>query len=105
MQRRKKMRNTVESISSWIFSYAIISAILGGALVACIVLLAFVSGGESATAMAVTAQKNIMPWFILCAAVAVGAGLVNFYCTQIHALSLTDHQDEEVETEKIIKER
>ena len=82
------MRQKVDELTKSLFSMFILIAIAGGVVVFCMLLIAIIIGGDAGAKLAVDANKVYMPYFIKSATVAVAAGLVNFYATKFHALSL-----------------
>lgn len=85
------MRQKIVELTKSIFSIFILIAIAGGVIVFCMLLLGIIIGGEAGGNLAVSANKVYMPHFIKCATVAMTAGLINFYATRLHTLSLDEH--------------
>lgn len=82
------MKKRIEGIVSAIFSLFILIAILGGGVVFLMFAAALVVGGELGSSIAVSAKSLVMPYFIRAATIGTLAGLVSFYLTGLHALSI-----------------
>ncbi len=80
------MKNTIQSI----FSIATMFAVAGGFVVFLLFFVAIIIGGETGESMALFANKGLMPYFIRGASVASFAGLIYFYMTKEHALTMTE---------------
>lgn len=88
------MKEKLQSVISAVFSLFIIIAILGGGIVFCMFVIALIIGGDVGASLASNASKVVMPYFIRSASIAVLAGLVSFYITKEHALSLEENGKE-----------
>jgi hypothetical protein len=78
----------LEHILKSIFSIFVFVAIVGSAITFVIFLAAFIIGGEGGEKLAVDASKLYLPYFIRAATIAVASGLLMFYTTGDHALSI-----------------
>ncbi|SCZ79921.1 hypothetical protein [Acidaminobacter hydrogenoformans] len=82
------MKKRIEDVVSAIFSIFILIAILGGGIVFLMFAAALIVGGEMGSSIAVSAKSVVMPYFIRAATIGTLAGLVSFYLTGLHALSI-----------------
>lgn len=82
------MKKRMEDVVSAIFSLFILIAILGGGIVFLMFAGALIVGGEVGNSIAVSAKSMVMPYFIRAATIGTLAGLVSFYLTGMHALSI-----------------
>lgn len=82
------MREKLQNIVSAVFSVFTLIAILGGGVVFLMFVLSLVIGGETGEFIALSARKTVMPYFIRSATVGTLAGLISFYTTGLHALSI-----------------
>lgn len=82
------MKDKIENILKLIFSLFIMIAMLGGALVFLMFLVALIVGGDLGASIAVNARNLVMPYFIRFASIAVFAGLIFSYLKGKHGLSL-----------------
>ena len=73
-----------------IFGVFVSISILGGVLVFVAYMIGIIVGGDSGTALMATAHSKWVPYFIKTAASAVMIGLVVFYVTGKHTLSLRE---------------
>lgn len=89
------MREKINKVLLSIFSVFILIAIAGGGIVFLMFVAAILVGGNTAETLAVNANKLYMPCFIKAASIGVMAGLLSFYITKSHALSLNDEDIEE----------
>lgn len=78
------------SILRKIFSFCAILAVVGGAIIFFIYVVALVIGGDSGESLAVMNKDTIMPIFIRIAAISVLVGLVDSYVHNTHAFSIND---------------
>ncbi|MEW8973666.1 MAG: hypothetical protein AB2375_05665 [Tissierellaceae bacterium] len=85
---REKLEKSVRSI----FSITLIIAILGGGVIFFMFIVALIMGGTLGESLATNASKIIMPYFIRFASISVLAGLVSFYITGEHTLSLNEEE-------------
>lgn len=83
---KEKRGKIIESI----FSIALVIAITGGGVIFCMFMIALVIGGSTAESIATSASKIVMPYFIRSASIAVLCGLISFYISGNHTLSLDD---------------
>lgn len=86
------MKKTIKEIIKSTFSISIIIAILGGGIIFCMFMVAIIVGGECGELLAKSASKEIMPYFIRAASVAIISGLIPLYITGEHVLSLRENQ-------------
>ncbi|MFY9214785.1 MAG: hypothetical protein ACOXZT_06705 [Tissierellaceae bacterium] len=84
------MRESIMKFVQNLFSIATLIAVLGGAVVFTMFLVGIIIGGDSGTSLAVNAKGIVMPYFIRCAAVAVLAGLIHYYASGEHALTMDE---------------
>ena len=73
-----------------IFGVFVSISILGGVLVFVAYMIGIIVGGDSGTALMATAHSKWVPYFIKTASIAVMIGLVVFYVTGKHTLSLRE---------------
>lgn len=85
------MRENISKFSESVFSIFTLLAVVGGGVVFVMFVLGILIGGETGTSLAVNAKSTVMPMFIRFAAVAVLAGLINYYSTGDHALTMDDN--------------
>lgn len=85
------MRDKLEAICKSIFSLMGIIAIAGGNVVFIMLVIALIKGGEAGTNLAIMANKQIMPYFIKAATIAVMSGLIIFYVRKEHSLSIENN--------------
>lgn len=88
------MKEKIQNIINAVFSFFIIIAILGGGIIFCMFIIALIIGGDTGASLSSSASKVVMPYFIRAASIAVLAGLVSFYITGQHALSLEEENKE-----------
>lgn len=86
------MKAKTKQITKSVFSISIILAILGGGVIFCIFMIALIIGGVLGELLAINASKVIMPYFIRVASIAVLFGLISFYITGKHTLSLEEKE-------------
>ena len=84
------MRESIQKFVKNVFSVATLIAVLGGGVVFVMFLAGIIIGGDSGTSLAVNAKNIVMPYFIRCAAVAVLAGLIHYYASGEHALTMEE---------------
>jgi len=87
------MKANIQKFIEAIFSISLIIAILGGGVIFIMFMIALVIGGASGEALATNASGVVMPYFIRAAAIAVLCGLISFYLTGKHTLSLEDGEE------------
>lgn len=75
-------------MTSAVFSVFILIAILGGGIIFLMFVISLVVGGETGALIAVSAKTKVMPYFIRSAAIGALAGLISFYITGLHTLSI-----------------
>lgn len=84
------MRDKFIKILEYIFGVCMAFAIAGGGIIFLIMIISFIIGGGSGEALADAGMKTYMPLFIRGASVAVLAGLLIFYISGRHKLTLSD---------------
>lgn len=82
------MKNKIQDIFNWLFSFFIIIAILGGGIILIMFIIAMILGGDMGEKIATSASNIVMPYFIKSAAIAILAGLISIYINGSHSLSL-----------------
>lgn len=82
------MREKLLNILEYIFSIAILIAVLGGGLVFLLHLIGLIIGGDTGSSISVFATRELMPYFIQTASLGMFAGLFTFYINKEHHLSL-----------------
>lgn len=97
------MKNKLDSILKSIFSIFILIALAGGGVVFLLFIGALIVGGEKGAEIALNSKNMVMPFFIKSATVAVAAGLISFYNSKEHTLSLEDKDEieESIEAEEV----
>lgn len=83
------MIKQLEAFLKAVFSIFIMIAIAGGVITFFIFMAALIIGGKGGEKMAVDAAKVYLPYFIKSASLAVMSGLLLFYISNSHTLSLT----------------
>ncbi len=86
------MRDLLNNIGKSIFSIFIIIAIAGGGIVFALFVIAIIIGGETGNSLALVAKNDIMPIFIRSAAISMVGGLLNFYASGNHELTMDDNK-------------
>ena len=76
------------NILEYIFSITVLIALFGGGVVFILHLIALIIGGDMATSISVFATDGLMPYFIRIATVGILSGLITFYISKEHHLSL-----------------
>lgn len=84
------MRNFLNNIGKSVFSIFIMIAIAGGGVIFAMFLVAIIIGGEVGNTLALSAKSTVMPIFIRCAAVSMVGGLLKFYASGSHELTMDD---------------
>lgn len=84
------MREKLESVLTNIFGIFISISVLGGILIFLTYVVGMIVGGELGASFMVTAWKSWVPYFIKSATIGVLAGLLLFYVTGKHSLSLKE---------------
>ena len=92
------MKKRIEQFLESIFSIFVMIAIIGGAVVFALYLIAMILGGESGANLALAVKDSVLPYFIRSAAIAMAAGLISFYLTKMHALSLSIEKEKKEES-------
>lgn len=92
------MKEKLEKFVTNVFGVFVSIAVMGGVIVFLTYVIGIIIGGDSGTALMVTAWKEWTPYFIKSAAIAVLAGLILFYITKNHTLSLKQEKND-TETE------
>lgn len=87
------MRESIGKLTKSIFSIFIMLAIAGGGVVFIMFILGIIIGGSTGTSLAVNVKNVVMPQFIRFAAIAVFAGLIDYYLTGKHALTVEEKKD------------
>ena len=86
---KKQIENFLRSI----FSIFIMVAIAGGAIIFILFIVALFMGSETGGKLAVDINNVYLPYFIKSASVAIISGLLIFYLSDTHALSLNNEKD------------
>lgn len=86
------MKENIQKVVESIFSISLMISILGGGIVFLMFIIGIIIGGGTGEALAVKASKGVMPYFIRTATIAVLCGLISFYVTGKHTLSLEDEK-------------
>jgi len=95
---KKKLEDVLKSI----FSIFIMIAMAGGAIIFLMFFVAIIMGGKGGEALAVSASKIYLPYFIKSASIAVISGLLLFYISDSHALSLEiEKKDKPMANQKV----
>lgn len=84
------MRDLLNNIGKSIFSIFIIIAIAGGGIVFALFVIAIIIGGETGNSLALVAKNEVMPMFIRSAAISMAGGLLRFYASGNHELTMDD---------------
>lgn len=90
------MRKQIQKIVESIFSLSLIIAILGGGVIFTMFVIGIIVGGSTGESLAVSASSVVMPYFIRAAAIAMFCGLISFYITGQHTLSLEEEEKETI---------
>lgn len=85
------MRKMLNKLGKSIFSIFIMIAIAGGGIVFVMFVIAIIIGGETGNSLALLAKNTVMPLFIRCAAISMAGGLLNFYASGNHELTMDDY--------------
>ena len=85
------MREKIQKITRSLFSLIIILAIAGGGVVFIMFILGIIIGGSTGNSLALSARNTVMPLFIRSAAIGVLMGLINYYASGNHALTMDDN--------------
>lgn len=86
--------NSVKNLMTNIFGTFISLAVFGGVAVFLIYLIGIIIGGESGASLMVFGQQQLVPLIIKAATIGVISGLIIFYITGQHALSLKEETSE-----------
>lgn len=86
------MKENINKFLETIFSIFLIIAILGGGIIFLMFIGALIIGGGTGEVLATKASKEIMPYFIRSASIAITAGLLSFYISGDHTLSLKEEK-------------
>lgn len=78
----------ISDILDKLFSYGMIFSIIAGALAGLGFLIAFIIGGDIATALCVFIHKEYFPVVIKICSAATGCGLINMYIRKKKALTM-----------------
>ena len=84
------MKEKLTNLLVNIFGVFVSISILGGVFVFASYVIGIIIGGDSGTALMVNAYTKWVPYFIKSATIAVMIGLIVFYVTGKHTLSLKD---------------
>lgn len=84
------MKENLEKLMTNIFGIFVSIAVLGGVVIFLTYVIGILMGGDAGAALMVKAWKVWSPYFIKSATIAVMAGLVVFYITGKHTLSLKE---------------
>lgn len=93
------IKDKLENILKSVFSIFIMIAIAGGAVIFLMFLIGIIMGGKGGETLAVNASKIYLPYFIKSASIAVISGLILFYISDSHALSLEVEKKESAASE------
>ena len=80
----KKLNNILENL----FAYGVLIALFAGALAGVGFVVAFIIGGETATALCYFIHKEYFPVVIQICSIATGCGLVTMYIQKKKALTM-----------------
>ncbi len=86
------MTKLLNNIGKSIFSIFIMITIAGGGIVFAVFVLALILGGEVGNSLALLAKGTLMPIFIRCAAISMAGGLLKFYASGNHELTMEDNK-------------
>lgn len=88
------MKDTILKASQSLFSIFILLAVAGGGIVFMMFVIGIIIGGPTGNSLAVSAKNTVMPIFIRSAALAVFAGLIYYYTSGEHTLTMDDDKEE-----------
>lgn len=86
------MRGKLQNILTNVFGLFVSISVLGGIVVFIAYVFGIIVGGEIGTIFMVTAWAKLSPYFIKSATIAVLSGLILFYISGEHPLSLKEEQ-------------
>jgi hypothetical protein len=86
------MKEALENIGKSIFSIFTLITLIGGGVVFIMFIIALIIGGDTATFLSLMAKNTVMPMFIRSAAVAVLCGLITYYTSGNHDLTMNDNK-------------
>ena len=86
-------RQKLEKFMTNLFGIFVSIAVLGGVFIFFTYLVGIIIGGDAGSSLMVTAKSKFVPLFIKSATIAVMAGLLIFYITGKHTLSLKDEEE------------
>lgn len=87
------MNEKLERVLTNIFGIFISISVLGGIIVFVTYIFGMIAGGEIGGSWMVAAWEKLVPYFIKSAALGVLAGLLLFYVTGNHTLSLREEKN------------
>lgn len=82
-------KQVFENLLRSIFSIFIMIAIAGGVITFLLFVVAIIMGGDAGGQLAVNIKNIYLPYFIKAASIGVISGLILFYVSDTHALSLS----------------
>lgn len=88
-------KQQLDNILRSIFSIFTMIALAGGAIAFILFLVAITIGGDMGNQLAINTKDIYIPYFIKAASVAVISGLIVFYISGTHALSLNEEKKKE----------
>jgi hypothetical protein len=86
------MRDQAFKFFNNVFGVFVSIAVLGGVLVFILFVIGMIMGGEAGGSLMYMAYDSLSPYFIKAATIAILAGLVLFYISGEHALSLKEEK-------------
>ncbi len=84
--------NNLQKTLTNIFGIFVSISVLGGVVVFVAYVIGIIIGGDTGAAIMVTAWKELSPYFIKSATLAILSGLILFYVTNQHTLSLKEEK-------------
>lgn len=88
-------KQSIENILRSIFSICIMISLAGGAIAFVIFIIAITIGGDMGSQLAINTKDIYIPYFIKAATIAVISGLIVFYISGSHTLSLKEEKKKE----------
>lgn len=86
------MKNSLFKFFSNVFGVFVSVAVLGGVVVFILFVIGMIIGGEAGGSLMYMAYDSLSPYFIKAATIAVLAGLILFYVSGEHTLSLKEEK-------------
>lgn len=86
-------KQVFENLLRSIFSFFIMIAIAGGVITFLLFVVALIMGGDAGGQLAVNTNKVYLPYFIKAASIGVISGLILFYISNTHTLSLSAEKE------------